>query len=54
MAEMKFTGTVEVRIKDRGENSLQDSYESRMAEVDQAWTNLMHSRNKSGGLMTFA
>lgn len=39
MAEMKFTGTVEVRIKDKGEH--------RMAEVHQEQTNLMHFGNKS-------
>lgn len=39
MAEMKFTGTVEVRIKDKGEDG--------MAEVHQEQTNLMHFGNKS-------
>lgn len=35
MAEMKFAGTVEVRIKDKGESCLWDFYKSRMAEVYQ-------------------
>lgn len=51
---MTFTGTVEVRIKDKRENSLEDFYNSRIAEVHQEWTNPMHSRNKSGRLMMFA